>query len=126
MLKITINEDCGNAPKKLFLRDIYIAFAKNDLQHILQNVSDGIRWNMVGDSLVEGKEQVANVIEAMNHTKATELTIKNIITHGKTAAVDGIVKLENGSRYAFCDVYNFSSSAKDAKVKEVTSYSINL
>jgi hypothetical protein len=126
MLKITINEDCGNAPKKLFLRDIYIAFAKNDLQHILQNVSDGIRWNMVGDSLVEGKEQVANVIEAMNHTKATELTIKNIITHGKTAAVDGIVKLENGSRYAFCDVYNFSSSAKDAKIKEVTSYSITL
>ena len=48
----------------------------------------------------------------------------NVLTHGVSGAVDGIMLLEDGSRYAYCDVYRLNSSAKDAKIKVITSYVI--
>lgn len=126
MLKITVGEDCGNAPKKILLRDFNIAFAKNDVKLLLQNINDNIRWNIVGDKLIEGKDQFAKAVESMKQPKTVELTIENILTHGNGGATDGVIKREDGSSYAFCDVYRFSSNAKDAKIKEITSYVIKL
>ncbi len=126
MTKIIVDEDCGNAPKILLLRDFNIAFAKQNAEFVLQNLTDNIRWDRVGDKLVEGKDQVAKEVDKMQQTKTAELTIKNIMTHGNVGAVDGITKLDNGKSYAFCDVYRFSSSAKDAKIREITTYIIAL
>ncbi|MCC6457646.1 MAG: nuclear transport factor 2 family protein [Caldilineaceae bacterium] len=126
MTKVIFGEDCGNAPKRLQLRDFNIAYAKNDIEHILQNITDDVRWEIAGVKLVEGKDQVAEVMEQMKDTKTTELNIKNIITHGNVGAVDGITKLADGSSYAFCGVYRFSSHAKHAKIKEITLYRIAL
>ena len=126
MVKITVDEDCGNAPKKLLLRDFNIAVVQNDSEFISRNVADAIRWDMVGDKVLEGKGDVAAGLEQVKRKNATELTLKNIITHGNTGAVDGLLRFEDGRSYAFCDVYRFSSSAKDAKIKEITSYVIAL
>lgn len=126
MLKVNVSEDCGNAPKKAQLRDFNIAFAKNDLEQVLENLTDNIRWMVVGDQLLEGKESVAKMLEQTGKSKATELTINNVITHGNVGAVDGILILEDGSSYAYCDVCRFSSHAKDAKIKEITSYVIKI
>lgn len=53
------------------------------------------------------------------------IEIKNIITHGDSAAVDGEMKSPDGKRYAFCDVYKFSGF-KDPKIKRMTSYVLPL
>jgi hypothetical protein len=126
MLKIHVEEDCGNAPKKIVLRDFNIAFAKNDRDFLLANITDNMRWTMVGDKVVEGKEQFTAALEQMAQRTASELTLANILTHGKVGAVDGTLTLKDGSRYGFCDVYQFSSNAKDAKIKALTSYVIQL
>ena len=42
MTKITVNADCGNAPKKQILLDLNIAYARADIDAILENLSDDI------------------------------------------------------------------------------------
>lgn len=44
MVKINVEADCENSPKKALLRDITIAFAKNNKAFIIENFSDDIRW----------------------------------------------------------------------------------
>jgi len=48
MTKIEIPSDCGNAPRKLFLRDLNIAFAKGDSGFVTANIHTRIAWNIVG------------------------------------------------------------------------------
>lgn len=71
---------------------------------------------------VQGHEALIAALRA--GPEATALTLHTVITHGDTAAVDGVIMLENGESYAFCDVYRFRGASKTAKVKEITSYVI--
>lgn len=124
MTKILIDEDCGNSPKNIFIQDLTIAFARRDIKTILGSVTEGIRWEIPGDRLIEGKDHFAAALEQMDEN-VLELTIRHIATHGKTGAVDGTVKLKSGRTRAFCDVYEFNG-AKGTAVKAITSYRIDL
>lgn len=125
-LKIICDEDCGNAPKKELLKEFNIAFAKNDIDLIVEDVTDDVTWNIIGDKRIQGKDDFTVALRQMNHGKAVELHISNIITHGKTASTNGILKFSHKKSSAFCDVYVFSSAGKDAKIKEITSYVIEV
>lgn len=107
------------------LKEFNRAFASNDSGYILDHVTDGIRWEVVGDQTVNGKEEFANALAAMQQDESMDLTIHNIITHGKFAAVNGEMKSTDGKIYAFCDVYEFSGF-KNPKIKEMTSYAIEI
>lgn len=125
MAKITIRAYCGNAPKKEFLKEINIAFAKGNLEILTHNVTDEIFWTMIGDRKIKGKEMFAGELEKMKTEKARELILDRIVTHGKEGAVSGIMKMQNGKVYAFSDFYDFSG-AKGGKVKSITSFLINI
>lgn len=125
MPKITINADCANAPKKLLLRDLNIAFARADVEAILALMSDDIVWRMVGADVADGKAAVRQALEAMKDAVASELVIDSIITCGSEGAVNGEIRLEGGSTYAFCDVVQFTGAAGD-KIKTITSYAIEI
>ncbi|MCB7480294.1 nuclear transport factor 2 family protein [Christiangramia sediminis] len=125
MIKINIGPDCGNSPKKQFLKEINIAFAKGDSDFLIASVSDKIIWDIIGDRKIEGKENFAEELEKMKSQKASELIINRILTHGKEGAVSGIMKISNDKKYAFSDFYDFSG-AKGAKVKAITSYIIEI
>lgn len=124
MTTITVDEDCGNSPKKAFLRDFNVAFAEADVEFILENVSDNIEWITVGDRETHGKDGLEAALEEMTGSDVAEMTIDHIITHGATGAVDGTLVLESGEVYAFCDVYEFSSHGKNAKIQTMRSYVI--
>lgn len=125
MIKLTIKEDCGNAPKKEFIRDFNIAFAENSNDKILAFMADDIVWDMIGNKKVQGKEDVRKELESMGLEEATELIIDTIITHGDIASANGVMKFA-GTTIAFCDVYKFTGHDKNAKIKELTSYGIEL
>jgi limonene-1,2-epoxide hydrolase len=125
MTKNIIGEDCGNSPKNIFLQKFTIAFAKGDAKFILGSVTDDIRWNMVGEQLIQGKDNFAKALEQMKNDKAVELTIHHIATHGKSGAANGTTKLKNGKTRAYCDVYEFKDT-KGSSVKEITSYMIEI
>lgn len=108
-----------------FLHRFNEAFSRSDTEYIIAQVTDDIVWNMVGESIIRGKEEFTKSIQTMKSEDTHEFKINHMITHGKTAAVDGIMKVTDKSGkvkiYAFCDIYLLSSH-KDGKIKEMTSY----
>lgn len=125
MLKVTINADCGNAPKALLLRDLNIAFARADVEDILDKFTEDIRWQIVGVADLRGKAAVRGALEAMQNVLASELLIHSIITHGLEGAVNGVITMEQGGSVAFCDVCQFASAA-GKKIKTMTSYAVEI
>lgn len=111
--------------KGAFLQQFNEAFANNDVDFITDNVTADVRWTIVGDRIVEGKPAFAKALKAIPADEPFNLTINTIITHGKTAAVNGVMSSPEGATYAFCNVYSFSSF-KNPKVRTMTSYVISL
>lgn len=122
MTKINVIPDCGNAPRKTFLKEFNIAFATGDAAFIMEHVAENILWEMVGDKVISGKEAFSQAIQEMKDYTADELVIEQVITHGNTAALSGIIKMD-GKTYEFCDVYEFTSAGKNI-LKHLKSYVI--
>ncbi len=115
--------------KAKLLRDFNEAFAKNDVNFILENVSDNIVWNLVGDRAIEEKEAVQIALQEMQHIKTLDMTITRIVTHGKSAAANGSMKIKEVSgkikTFGFADFYEFDGF-KDSKIRKMTSYVVPL
>ena len=122
MTKINIPINCNNSPKRQFVKDFNIAFAKGNADFIIDHVSDDIVWLIHGDKKIVGKEDFIKEIHQMQNETADELTLKSIITHGKEASANGEIKM-NGNSYMFCDVYNFKSTTGKI-IKTMESYVI--
>lgn len=125
-LRIICADDCGNSPKKAFLKEFNVAFVEGNQPFIMENLADDIQWTIVGDKRIEGKKAFIAKLSEMQNSNITELHLKTIITHGKTGAVDGTIKLDSGKVFAFCDMYLFTSAGKKGKLKEITSYVIEI
>lgn len=124
-MKITSSPDCGNSPKKELLKQVNIAFAKGNLDLLVEHTTDEITWNIIGNKTIEGKENFTENLKKMRTEKVAELQFDQILTHGKAGAVNGIMKMQNGKNYAFSDFYEFSG-AKGGKIKSITSYVIEV
>ncbi len=122
-LKLTVPEDCGNAPRKLVLRDFNTALVTKDYTFILDTIADDITWTIVGDETVRGQEAFIRKLDELHQDQAQELVINYIITHGYTASANGKV-IGHEQSYDFCHVYRFAGASKTAKMKEITSYLI--
>lgn len=125
MLNVTVNTSCKNSPKREFLKDWNIAFAKGNGTFVLDSVSDDVTWNRVGEKVTRGKEAFAKALEEIETAEATELILDKIVTHGKEGAVNGTMVMENGEHYAFCDVYEFTNT-KGTTIKSIASYVIKI
>ncbi len=123
MTKVIASADCGNSPKNAFLQGLAVALASGDIQHILAGVTEDVRWNNIGQELIQGKGELAAALERMKTTRAVEITIHHVTSHGKAGAVNGTMLLQDGRTRAFCDVYEFSG-VKGNSVREITSYVI--
>ena len=123
MTKIIISEDCGNSPKNIFVQELTIALGSGDVSSVLNRVTDDIRWNIVGERVIQGKDHLAEALEKEN--KVVELTVHHIATHGRAGAVDGRMKFKSGKTHAFCNIYEFSN-AKGIAIKEIISYRIEI
>ncbi|MFS8615620.1 MAG: nuclear transport factor 2 family protein [Solitalea sp.] len=124
MININIEADCGNAPKKTFLKDFNIAFARNDIGFILDHVSEQVSWELVGDRVIRGKTDMQAALEEMAASPMEEMTLEKIITHGTDAAASGRIKMQ-GKEFAFCDLYRFGGF-KGTTLREITSFVVPL
>ena len=125
MTKIVSSPNCGNSPKMEFLKEFNIAFAEGNIEFITENVTDDIVWIIIGDKKVEGKEKFSEELEKMKSEKVEELIIDQILSHGAEGATNGIMKMQNGKKYAFSDFYKFKG-AKGTQIKSITSYVIGI
>ncbi|SOC81046.1 Ketosteroid isomerase-related protein [Salinimicrobium sediminis] len=115
--------------KEEFIRDFNEAFSKNDQDFILNNMTEDIIWDFIGERKVEGKEAVKEFMKPMEKVETLELELEQIITHGRTAAANGRMKIREASgeikSFGFADFYVFSG-LKTPKVKKMTSYVVGL
>lgn len=125
MTKIISSPNCGNSPKMEFLKEFNIAFAEGNVKFLTESVTDEIIWNIIGDREIEGSENFAKELEKMKEQKTTELILDQILSHGKEGAANGIIKIQNGKKYAFSDFYTFNNT-KGKKLKSITSYLIEI
>jgi predicted ester cyclase len=126
-VKVICADDCGNAPRKLLLRDLQTAWVHGEVEAVAEHMSDDIVFDVVGRERIVGKEAFRTALDRMAGAgPAVELHIHNIITHGRTAALNGTVTMANGRRYGFCDVYGFAGAGRDAKITEIASYVLSL
>ena len=123
--KITVHADCDGAPKKQLLRDLNIAFARADVEGILDFFSDDICWRIIGAAEYRGKEAVRKGLTAMADLVISELAIHSIIADGREGAINGVITSEGGASVAFCDVCQFAG-APGAGIKTLTSYAIEI
>jgi hypothetical protein len=115
-MKIAIKTDCGNAPKKEFIKELNIAFARIGMPYLLGEIV----WKMVGDKIIVGKDKFETALTEMENAKSSELVLNRILTHGKEGAASGVIKMEDGKNYEFADFYEFSG-AKGTKIKSIIS-----
>lgn len=125
MVKIKVSADCGNSPKREFLKAFNIAFAEGNIPFLSDSVAEDIAWNMVGDKTIEGKSNFIESLEEMKENLVSELAIDKIVTHGKEGAVNGTLKMENGKTFAFADIYEFRG-AKGTQLQSMVSYIIEI
>ncbi len=123
-MKVETPKDSGNSPRKTMIRDFNVAMASGDVEGVVGHVADDIEWKLVGDQSVSGKPAFEKALQGSN-MKVARLTISNIISHGKTAAVEGQLELANGFELSFCDIYRFTGTGAKAKIREITAYVIS-
>jgi hypothetical protein len=126
MVKINVHEDCGNAPKKLFLKDFIVAIVKKDNAFLTRNTTDDVHWNLVGGQPIGGKQEVLTAFQQTRSDEVRELVVNTIVTHGYNGVVEGLLKFKDGRTIAFCDVYLFRASTNNAPIKAITTYAITL
>lgn len=125
MVKVQVAEDCGDTPKKQLVKDFNIAFAESNTEKILDIMTGDATWTLVGDNTYQGKDNIRVALEKMQIAEAKELKIDNIISNGNRCVANGTMVFADGV-IGFCDLYVFDSYARDAKIKKLVSYGVDL
>lgn len=111
--------------REKFLIKLNEAFAKCDAEFIAKNVTDDIRWIIVGEKEISGREEFEDSLERMKEGGEMSIEVVEIIMEDSKAVVEGIVetRIEPGKllRYAFCDIYEFPDPDKN-KVSQLRTY----
>jgi limonene-1,2-epoxide hydrolase len=105
------------------------AFSHHDFEAAYPYLADDVRWNLVGERLVEGKEKVI----AVCRESAAYLTgVTTDFVKFRTVVTDDCVVIDSVAEYtdkeeqlsyvASCDIYDFTNG----KVSEITSYTVEV
>lgn len=125
MANIQIQPDCGNAPRKLLLKDLLTAIVEANTKHLLEVIAENISWDIVGQKQITGQEQYMKELKGHALWKAKEVIVDTIITHGPDASMNGRITAADKTTYKFCDVYRFKS-AGSATISSITTFLIEL
>jgi len=103
-------------------KEISEEFAKGNLQFCSTYLADEIKWNILGNNPIIGKEEVIEVSKMLQLQSFPVITIKNIVAEGNCVVVEstGEARTKSGKPYnqMYCDVFRFS----DEKLQEITTY----
>ncbi len=108
--------------------EIAALFSIGKFENVIDYLSDGIVWNIVGDHILEGKEAVReNCEQTATYFKSvyTDFKTDDIIASGNKVVVIGTAEFKrDGKRISFvsaCDIYEFN---ENKEIVKITSYCI--
>lgn len=116
-------KDCGNAPRKMVIRDVLVAIAECDQEALTEFLREDIRWEIVGSERLTGLDQIRDWV--LRQRLVAELHISTVITHGTDCGADGWIIYPNGSTTRFSHIVVFAGHSKTAKIKALRSYLID-
>ncbi|GAA2042989.1 nuclear transport factor 2 family protein [Yaniella flava] len=120
---VDIPENCGNAPRKIVIRDFLIALYSRAADAVIATLQDDIQWQLVGSRTLSTAADVRQWLGA--EEPVNELKLHTIITHGTDCGADGTIRHPDGSQSHFNHVIVFAGHGKNAKIKEIRSYIID-
>jgi ketosteroid isomerase-like protein len=104
------------------LKKISEEFAKGNFRFSEPFLADDIKWNILGNETIVGKEQVLEVSKMTQLQSYPAITIKNIVQEGNCVVIEstGEAKTKKGKLYnqAYCEVFRFDNE----KLQEITTY----
>lgn len=120
---IDIPEDCGNAPRKIVIRDFLVDLYSRSGDAVAAVLHDAIHWDIVGAQTLVGHHEVLHWLDEQPPVQSLQL--HTIITHGTDCGADGAITMSDGARQSFSHVIVFSGHGKNAKIKEIRSYIVD-
>lgn len=121
-MEITIPEDCGNSPRMEIVSQVSVEWAERKTDALHARLADGFQWTFVGAGDDPSGHTGGAIPDLPGAVESIE--ILTAISHGKTAACEGIMHIEN-KRVDFCHIFRFSGAAKSAKIAEVRTFLIS-
>ncbi|GEK88271.1 hypothetical protein SAMN04488100_11817 [Alkalibacterium putridalgicola] len=121
-MKTDVMVHCGNSPKMERVIDLTVALAAKDADSVKSIVREDFVWKTVGQEALISFEDLSQKLA--KRPDVTEIKVENALSHGKGAMCEGTLNFEDGDVLSFCNVITFSSTAKDALVKEAHTYFI--
>lgn len=121
-MDVVIAADCGNAPKKLLVRDWLIDAAAGDVEGVEARLDQAAHWEDVGAAECRGRSDVAAALVALPGAEVTTFGLHRLLSHGKHVAVDGTFECADGRVARFAHFIEFSGHGKNAGIESVVSY----
>jgi uncharacterized protein len=108
---------------KELIAKVNAAFAEGDKEKFLAFCDENVKWTMVGESTVEGKDAIRKWMASMPQDPP-QFTVDNVIADGDFVSANGdmTMKEKDGQpgSYSYCDVYRLRGD----KIVELTSFVI--
>lgn len=117
---MNIPKDCDNAPKRRIIRDFIVARFQKEFKNVENKLNDAFEFRIIGRKTIESKKALENYLN--NFANVTELTIDEMLSHGKFGACNGIFKTQNEEIH-FAYSFEFKSAGKNV-IKIITEYKI--
>jgi PhnB protein len=99
------------------IQNICEEFSRGNSDMAAKYLADEVAWNIVGDTIVNGKEAVLDLCKKVDQGGYVPFVNDNTVAGDNHIAVSG--KSINGDS-AYCDIYR----VEDDKIKQITSYYI--
>jgi hypothetical protein len=125
-VKVHFDENCGNSPRNLFLKNFTVALTKGDKKYVEKNITEVVKWDYIGKEIIAGKDNFLKELTKSKLIKPKTLKIDSVISHGNTGAVSGFMESKNESNHAFCHLFRLNGFTHKAIVKEISSFVIKI
>jgi ketosteroid isomerase-like protein len=111
---------------KAIINSVNDAFLQGNNEAFIEHCADNIRWTMVGETVIEGKQALREFMTPDRPPcPPPRFTVDTLIVEGDHAVAHGPMEMANAEGetgfYRYCDVYRFDGAGK---IAELTSYVI--
>ncbi|RAL25125.1 hypothetical protein DL240_02615 [Lujinxingia litoralis] len=114
---------------KDFLRAYNDAFIEPDVDFLVSHTSEDIRWEMVGETVIEGRAAFQEALSQMEGSTTLEMNVDTLYVTDGRGTVSGTMRtlsaLGEEYHFAFCDLYEFEGDS-ELRVTKLTAYVITL
>lgn len=119
-MKITIPNDCDNAPKRRIIKNFVVSAYKRQWQDVEEILENNFKLVNFITNPIENIEELKEYFSQISEIE--ELVINEILSHGKFGACNGEIKMKSKKAH-FAYFIEFKSAGKNT-ITKITEYKI--